>query len=949
MAKDIKFNIKLTIDGKEQVVTASTNVSNLAKELGIAKTQADRTRESILRWNQTSQAMRDVYSGVMGLTNVMQTFIDANKASAESSTKLVTIMRERMNATDGEVESVKQLASEQTKLGVIGSTVQLAGVQQVATFLKEKTSIDTLLPAMNNLIAQKFGLNATTEDAVGIGNLFGKAMQGQITALKRVGITFTDAQAQVLKFGTESERASMLAQVVTDNVGNMNIELGKTDAGKAKQLSNAFAGISKQIGAVLAPYESLIVGLGQLGFAATAITSVTTGVISLAKSLGVAKGVTIAVTAATNFHKNAMISLTAATGSATIAATALSAAYTLGLSIAITGIVALISDLCSSTDDATKGTHDMSEAAQQAKSRQDELNNTMVDAKSGLDIMITKLKDFKGSKKEEKKLVKECNDKYGDAMGQYGSVSDWYKVLVNNSKDYCEQLVNEVKMRQLANQAATADQKVRDIKYNKDGSLKKYGTKRLTLKTWKKDKDGNLHPTEVVVGNSQLENANKAANAAYREGLSSRRQMNKIVHKQAGLGAKIHKQVQGTQQIAEKEKPGKPGPGKDTDKTYEKGSLDWYENSLSRLKDKIGKTGNASLAKSLQTDYNALENKYKDLKIKIGIEQPDKVEVKTYTEELQDKLAAAQHDFSAATTVDARVVAITKVNDIQKEIDEATVGQVTIQASTEASYIVKGSVEDKRQSHANAEQKAGKIQQDYEIGIIGKEKAIQDIDDINKQLASLGVKPIEVAVKTSDIDKAKEKTQGAMNAVDAMGGSLASLGSALEAPELNIAGTLAQAVASMVLGYAEATTQAASLGPWAWIAFAATGLAQLAAIVTSVKGMSTYATGGIVGGNSNTGDKLMVRVNSGEMILNKAQQARMLKILNGGITNSVASLYAPRRTVPAVDVNKLSGMIQQPQQFSGLKMEVRGRKLVGVLANETRISSKSGRRTNINI
>ncbi|WP_154665152.1 hypothetical protein [Prevotella phocaeensis] len=116
-----------------------------------------------------------------------------------------------MSATDAEVESVKKLASAQQELGVIGDEVQLAGVQQLATFLNQKASIDTLLSAMNNLLAQQKGLSATGEDAVTIGNLMGKAMQGQASALKRGGITFTDAQEKILKYGTESQRAAMLA------------------------------------------------------------------------------------------------------------------------------------------------------------------------------------------------------------------------------------------------------------------------------------------------------------------------------------------------------------------------------------------------------------------------------------------------------------------------------------------------------------------------------------------------------------------------------------------------------------------------------------------------------------------------------------------------------------------------------------------------------------------
>lgn len=43
-----------------------------------------------------------------------------------------------------------------------------------------------------------------------------------------------------------------------------------------------------------------------------------------------------------------------------------------------------------------------------------------------------------------------------------------------------------------------------------------------------------------------------------------------------------------------------------------------------------------------------------------------------------------------------------------------------------------------------------------------------------------------------------------------------------------------------------------------------------------------FAEGGIVGGSSFTGDRVPAMVNSGEMILNKTQQARLFKIANGG-------------------------------------------------------------------
>ena len=62
----------------------------------------------------------------------------------------------------------------------------------------------------------------------------------------------------------------------------------------------------------------------------------------------------------------------------------------------------------------------------------------------------------------------------------------------------------------------------------------------------------------------------------------------------------------------------------------------------------------------------------------------------------------------------------------------------------------------------------------------------------------------------------------------------------------------------------------------------ALAVAAAAAIVAAIlAGMSKFATGGIIGGDSYSGDKQVARVNSGEMILNRQQQRTLLDIANG--------------------------------------------------------------------
>jgi hypothetical protein len=187
------------------------------------------------------------------IVNQLRQSVKAYEEETIAITKLTTVLRERTNATDAEVQSILDLTAAQQEQGVIGNEVQNAGAQQIATFVKQTSTIKTLIPAFNNLLAQQKGLNATQNDAVTIANLVGRALQGQTGALTRVGISFDEAQAKALKFGTEEERAATLAEVLNQNVGEVNKALAATDLGQIKQLKNEFGDIQEEIGKTLLP------------------------------------------------------------------------------------------------------------------------------------------------------------------------------------------------------------------------------------------------------------------------------------------------------------------------------------------------------------------------------------------------------------------------------------------------------------------------------------------------------------------------------------------------------------------------------------------------------------------------------------------------------------------------------------------------------------------------
>lgn len=108
---------------------------------------------------------------------------------------------------------------------------------------------------------------------------------------------------------------------------------------------------------------------------------------------------------------------------------------------------------------------------------------------------------------------------------------------------------------------------------------------------------------------------------------------------------------------------------------------------------------------------------------------------------------------------------------------------------------------------------------------------------------------------------------------------------------LKMVSTSLPAVSSLITAVAalagvEATEKAvASSKHWieAIAAVAALG-ATVAAAIGAAKSTAKFAQGGIVGGNSFTGDRVPIQANSGEMVLTKAQQARLFKLANGGGT-----------------------------------------------------------------
>lgn len=1017
MANEVRFNIRLNIDGKDKVVTATTAMDNLRQVVGDVKNAANDLKGELINTNQITEAWNNV-------TNTIQNFSDSlNSLTAESRNfggamaaantmagknaeglanlkeqvtdlaKNIPIARDELAnglyqvisngvpednwieyldksakasvggiADLGEVVKVtstviKNYGLEWSNAGEIQDKIQLTaknGVtsfEQMAQALPRVTanaatlgvSIDELMASFATLTGVSGNTAEVSTQLAAIFTALIKPSSEAAEMAQQMGIQF-DAAAIKAAGGLQqflvslnnsvrqfSASSGMLEQeiygklfgsaeslrAITPLVGNLADTFQRNVVGMADSagtIDEAFETMSSTGSAALqilnnklGEYTDILQGsignvVPYVNFGAQMITAGASAM-TLAKNIQ-ALSITSKLASAAIAVFGPIVQVCSATmRGATVSAETLRLAIrslmiTTGVGIAVAAITELINYLANSSSNAANAVDQLTEAQQRAKQAHEQTAQQMAAVESEMEQSMAKLKGFKGSKEQEKKLVQEMNTKYGEAMGYYGSVAQWYEALTANSKTYCQQMINEIQLRNLANRAAELRQQRQDLTHDRNGRARRFSTQneRQMVRAEKGDLGsflvgGNYYKYVEKQGTSQLAKVTQQAQALYDEEQALKRQMEQL----ASHTTPAYKHTTGysstppTATTPTKTTPTKTTPAKTTPTHADKpkkeeplaGSIDWYEQQIRELQRQLSATADEDAARSLQATLEGKQRELGMLKVRIGLEKPEPIEVRQTAKGIIEQMDERLRD-----------------NPLH-------------------------------------------VKADWEL-------KVDNLDRLNK-LGSVDLSNFEgvrqtLAAIQGITDPTAQGLAAASTSCQALGTAMQQLGADSEAAK---AGMIMAAVAQVALSYAQALMSAKH---WTtWLAFGISGVATMTSIIATLQG---FATGGIVGGNQKTGDRLMVRVNSGEMILNAAQQARLFALANGAATYGMAaqvttdharSMALPRVSVQTDRLRSMGDAMDSPRHIDiGLKL--RGRDLVAAIANETRSNS---RRSNI--
>lgn len=461
-------------DINKVVGVTSTLIKNYGLEWSAAADIQDKiqltAKNGVTSFEQLADALPRVAGNAatlgVSINELMATFATLTGVSgntAEVSTQLAAIFT-----------ALVKPSSEATKMAAeMGIQFDAAAVKAAGGFQKFLTQLDADVKAF----AQSSGM---LEQEV-YSRLFGSA-----EALR----------ALVPLQGELSEKFSANISTMVNSAGTMEAafqEMGSTGEAEAQKLQNKWASVIDTIAGFTAPIQPLI------NFGAQVLSTASSLAILTISLKHVHVGAKLAAVGGALFEKvliflgiksKAVVpplnALSASMKRTTIAANAAKVAFrglllATGVGAAIWAVTTAIEYLTGATDDATDSTKKLLDEEERARRHAEEMEQArqqeqalLKETKAALQLNISKLKEFNGTKEEEKRLVSEMNDTYGTTMGYFSSVSDWYKTLIANSEAYCRQLVLEADARRLANQIAELREENHNIRYDETGKPRKH-------------------------------------------------------------------------------------------------------------------------------------------------------------------------------------------------------------------------------------------------------------------------------------------------------------------------------------------------------------------------------------------------------------------------------------------------------------------------------------------
>lgn len=400
------------------------------------------------------------------------------KVLAEEMGVLEGLEKEYQQARQG----VSQLEQEYKKISISGEqaaaasksltekiTEQKSVIKQVEADVKAlQKAYESAAPgkAQNEVAADLNAAKQALEEEKGILNSLTEAQERNKESNQRLSRQLRELQNDMARMRLNGEqnteeyqKMAQKAAELSDTLGDLRAQtsiLANDDANLQGFISgvNGLSGAFTTATGVMSLFASENENLAKIQARVQSVMAITMGLQQVFNALNKDSAFRlVTLTKAKEFLTAANYRLATSLGISNAAATALMATLTLGLSVVITGVIVAWNKLSDAQEEAAKKAQERVEIESQGRAE-------MIKTRFEIDTTRESLKNFSGTKAEEKQKCEEMNRKYGEAFGYYNSVAKWYDVLTQKAEQYIQMLFLQAKAQALVNKAVEADEKL---------------------------------------------------------------------------------------------------------------------------------------------------------------------------------------------------------------------------------------------------------------------------------------------------------------------------------------------------------------------------------------------------------------------------------------------------------------------------------------------------------
>ena len=731
------------------------------------------------------------------------------------------------------------------------------------------------------------------------------------------GYAQLDKEAKKSAFGREMARqlqeAKDKAAEFVDLQGDLNTELKNlaSDTRTLDLLSEGFGVIGDSVSTAMGVIAQFTGNEEDAQKAVVMFTTVTSALSAVTRiqnalqmqsntMLAVTRIQNLAATAATNLKTAAEAKSIVTTKAATVAQASFNKVayanpYVL-LAVAITGVIAALAAFIifsGKAEDAQEAENKAKERAQAVNDAYyDTYNNNLSETLGNYTKLQVEWKNLK-SEGEKNQWIKDNADKFHELGYEIDDTGAAEKFFVSNEAEVIASFVARAEAAALAaQQVEIFNQALRDMP--KPGEIKsaEWFSKQGLSTKGRSDKNTGFmrfeYQYEVTeedlksIRDKRLADARKTATQLGELQLKAEQKANKHA---AEVGVNTYTKTR--DKLLKSTNSGGRGPK--AAEVINVNSLEYAENKLKGLQQQLSKIDITDLkaVESLQKQIEEAKKEVSKRKIKLGLEIETNIVDGSSgwwdkkIKDLQDAQKQLVEGSAEWFNIDDKIKELENTRKIMTE--GVTVSGTDMSKLLNPNKTKKG-LED---AISGLQNKLQDIDWSTPEGKDQFDRYVEKIQEFKGELSTLS-EVWEDAMMTPT-EKAQKKLEDTADTINSVGNAISAtselfsaLGDVAGDEDLQVAGIVAKAVATVALSFAQALTTAKS---WVdWLAFGVTGLTTMLSMISSIKQATagSYAQGGIIGGSSYSGDRLLANVNSGEMILNSRQQRNLFNLLDTG-------------------------------------------------------------------